>query len=134
MGYEATTGVIIYCNTYQRFSIHISHHAWFDEYNSRLSIKDNHTPVYLLLQQYPESLLHNLDLLNFIPFEPDLTSTLFCDTTIITYEIELPPSGKKIGFNILEDEDFTILYITDKIPNSSAGHKILTQAKKYVDH
>ena len=32
---------------------------------------------------------------------------------MITYDIELPPSGKKIGFNLLDDEDYTIPYITD---------------------
>ena len=65
-----------------------------------------------------------------IPCELDLTSTPFSDTTIITYEIELPPSGKKVGFNLLDDEDFTIPYITDTIPNSPAGHQITTQAKQ----
>ena len=64
--------------------------------------------------------------------ELDLKSTPFCDTQIITYEIELPRSGKKVGFNLLDDEDFKITYITDKIPNSPAGHKIPTQANKNV--
>ena len=75
------------------------------------------------------SLIHNSDLLNLIPFELDFTSTTFSNPTILTYEIELPPSGKKIGFNLLDDEDFTIPYFTDTIPNFPAGHKILTQAK-----
>ena len=48
---------------------------------------------------------------------------------MITYEIGLPPYGKKLGFNLLDDEDFTILYITYKIPNSPAGHQLPTQAK-----
>ena len=38
MGYEATTGVFIYWNLDQYFDIHISHHVWFDEYNSRIYI------------------------------------------------------------------------------------------------
>ena len=33
---------------------------------------------------------------------------------MITYEIELSPSGKKVGFNLLDYEDFKIPYITDK--------------------
>ena len=70
------------------------------------------------------------DLLNLIPCEINLTSTPFSDETIITYEIELPPSGKKIGFNLLDDEDFTIPYITDTIPNSPAGHQLPSQAKR----
>ena len=65
-----------------------------------------------------------------IPCKLDLTTTTFCDTTIITYEIYLPPSGKKIGFNLLEDEDFTIPYITDKTPNSPAGHQLQTKANQ----
>ena len=40
------------------------------------------------------------------------------------YEIELPPLGKKVGFNLLDDEDFKIPYITDTIPNSPAGHQL----------
>ena len=53
---------------------------------------------------------------------------------ILIYEIELTPSGRKIGFNILDDEDFTTPYITDTIPNSPAGHKLPAQALKKVDH
>ena len=54
------------------------------------------------------------------------------DKTILTYEIELPTSGKKVSFNLLNDEDFTIPYITDTIPNSPAGHQLPTQAKHNV--
>ena len=87
MGYEANTGFIIYCNPYHTFFIRRSRHVWFDGYNSHVSIEDNHTPGYLILQQYPEILNHNSDLLNFIPRELDLTYTTFCGTTILTYEI-----------------------------------------------
>ena len=67
-----------------------------------------------------------------IPYELDIKVTTFSYTKIITYEIELPTSGKKIGFNLLYDEYFTILYVIDIIPNSPAGHQLPTQAKKYV--
>ena len=86
----------------------------------------------MLLRQDPEGHIHNSDLLNLIPCELDLTSTSFRDDTIIIYDIELPPSGKKIGFNLLNDEDFTIPYITDTIPNSPAGHQLPSQAKQNV--
>ena len=46
-----------------------------------------HTPGNLILQHYLESVFHNSDLLNLIPYELDHTPTLFCDTKIITYEI-----------------------------------------------
>ena len=45
------------------------------------------------------------------------------------YDIYLPPSVKKAGFNSLYDEDFTIPYITDKIQNSPDGHQFPSQAK-----
>ena len=64
-----------------------------------------------------------------IPCEFDLTSTPFCDTRILTYENELHPSRKKVGFNLLDDEDFTIPYITDTTLNSLAGHQLTAQAK-----
>ena len=48
-------------------------------------MEDKHTPVYLLLQQYPESIICKLDLLNFISCELNIKSTQFCDTTILTY-------------------------------------------------
>ena len=73
-----------------------SHHVWFDEYNYRLSIEDNNTTDYLLLWKYPEGSINESDLLKLIPCEIDITSTTFSDTTIITYEIELPPSVKKL--------------------------------------
>ena len=97
MGYAATTGVIIYFNHDQPFFIHRAH--WFDEYNSRLSIEDKHTIGYLLLQQYPESIIYSSCVLNLIQCELDITSTPFCDITILPYEIELLPAGKKLGFN-----------------------------------
>ena len=64
-----------------------------------------------------------------IPCELDLTYNPFSSTKFLTYEIELPPYEKKIGFSLLDDEDFTILYVTDIIPNSPAGHQLPTQAK-----
>ena len=114
------------------FIIHRAHHVWFDEYNSRLSIEDKHTLGSLLLRQYPEGHIHDSDLLNLIPCELDLTSTTFSDETIITYDIDLPPSGKKIGLNLLDDEDFTIPYITDNILNSPGFHQLPSQAKRNV--
>ena len=122
MGYADTTGVILYWKPDQPFIIHRAHHVWFDGYNSSLSIEDKHTPGSLLLRQDPEDHIHNSELLNLIPCELDLTSTPFRYETIITYDIELPPSGKKIGFNLVDDEYFTIPYITDTIPNSPAGN------------
>ena len=98
MGCASTTGVILYLNLYQPFIIHRSYHVWFDEYNSRLSIEENQIPGSLLLQQYPECHIDNSDLLDLIPCEHDLTSTPFRDTKILTYEIELPPPGNKVGF------------------------------------
>ena len=132
MGYAATTGVIICWKPDQPFIIHRAHHVWFGEYNSRLSIEDKHTPGSLLLRQDHDGHIHNSDLLNLIPCELDLTSTPFSDETIITYDIELPPSGKKICFNVLDDEYFTIPYITDTIPNSPAGCQLPSQAKRNV--
>ena len=67
MVYASTTGVILYWKPYQPFIIHKSHHVWFDEYNSRLSIEYKHTPGYLLLWQYPEGHIHDSELPNLIP-------------------------------------------------------------------
>ena len=132
MVHAATTEVIIYWKPDQHFVINRAHHVWFDEYNPFISIEDTHTPCSLLIQQDPESYAHNSYPLNLIPCELDLTSTPFCDTSIITYEIELPTSGNKIGFNLLDDEYFTIPCITDTIPNSPSGHQLPTQAKRNV--
>ena len=52
MGYAATTGAILYCKQYQKYSIQIVHHKCFDDYNSRLSSKNKHTTGYLKLQQH----------------------------------------------------------------------------------
>ena len=67
-----------------------------------------------------------------IPYELHLTSTTFSDTIILTYRIYLPLAGKKIGFNLLDDEDFTITYVIDTIPNSPASNKLPTHDKKNV--
>ena len=55
--------------------------------------------------------------------ELDLTSIFFLGT-FNAYEIDLPPSVKKIGFSLLDDEDFTISYNIIKNPNSSTSHKL----------
>ena len=102
MGYVATKGVILYWKQDQPFIIHRSHHIQFDEYNSHLSIEDKHTPGYLLLWKDPEGFIHDSDHLNLIPCKLCLASTQFSDETIITYYIELPTSGKQIGFNLLD--------------------------------
>ena len=79
--------------------------------------------TYYFLQD-TEGHINNSYLLNLIPCGLDIIFTTFSDETIITYDIELPTSGKKIGFNLLDDEDFTIPYITDTIPNSPAVHQL----------
>ena len=67
-----------------------------------------------------------------IPYEIYLKYTIFINTTIITYEIELPTSGNKIGFDLQDDEYFTIPYVTGTIPNSPVVHQLPTQAKLIV--
>ena len=67
-----------------------------------------------------------------ISCELDLTSTTFSDKTIITYDIELTPSGNKVGYNLLDDENFKITYITDTIPNSLDCHQHPSQANRNV--
>ena len=85
-------------------------------------------PVLYYFKNILKVFLHNLDLINLIPCELDITSTPFCDITMITYEIELPPDRKKTGLNVLDDEYFH--YVIDTIPNSPDGHQLTTQAKK----
>ena len=132
MGYTATTVVIIYWNPDQPFVIHIANNVWFDEYNYRLSIEYNHTPGYLLLQKYPKTHIHNSEFLKLIPCKLDLTSNPFCDKKVLTYKIELPIYGKKFGFNLLDDEEFTIPYITDTTSNSPPDYQLPIQAKQNV--
>ena len=57
--YASTAVVILYWKPDHPFVMHISHQDYFDEYNYRLSIEYKHTPSSLLLQQDPESLIHN---------------------------------------------------------------------------
>ena len=92
-------------------------------------MEEKHTPSYLLLQKYPESHLHNSDMLNLIQCELDLASTPFFDTTTIAYKLELPPTENKI-LKFLDDEYCTIPYVIYIIPNSPYGHQLPTQAKK----
>ena len=53
-----------------------------------------------------------------------LSPRLRCSST------ELPPSGKKVGCNLLNDEDFTIPYITNTTPNSPASHQLTAKARR----
>ena len=65
-------------------------------------------------------------MLNLIICELDIASTPFCDAKIITYEIEQPPGGNKLGLGFLDDKYFTVPYIMEKIPNSNDVHKLST--------
>ena len=87
MVYTATTGLIFYLKLDHPFVIHRAHHVYFYEFNSLISIEDNHTTGSLLLWKDPEGNFHESDLIKFIPYELDLTYTPFSDTTTITYEI-----------------------------------------------
>ena len=66
------------------------------------------------------------------PCEIDLSSTTFVNVTIIKYELELPPMGKKICLKLTDDCGFTILYILDTITNSPAVHQLPYQANQNV--
>ena len=73
-----------------------------------------------------------MDITNLLKCELDLTSTPFHYATIITYELELTSSGKKIGLNLMDEDEFSIPYIIDMIMNSLSGNQLPTQAKKNV--
>ena len=62
-------------------------------------------------------------MLKFISCELDPIPTIFRDKKILTYEIELPQAGKKIGLNLLDDKYFKIIDIIDRIPNWPACGK-----------
>ena len=47
-------------------------------------------------------------------------------------KIELPLSVNNIAFNLLNDDFFTIPYITDTITNSPSGRQLPTQDKGNV--
>ena len=134
MVYADTTGVVLYYNPYQTIFIHRNHHVWFDEYNSCLFIEDNYTPSYLLLKQYPESHVHNSDLLNLITCELDLTSTPFCDTKILTYKLNYLPLEIELVLTywMMKTLQYRISMIQSQIhqPVINYQHRL----KKYVDH
>ena len=88
--------------------------------------------VFLPLQKYPKILIHNSNILNLIPCELDLKYNLCFDRTIITYEIQLSPSEKKVGFYLLDDKYFTFPYINYSIPNPPSGHQLPLEAKQNV--
>ena len=49
---------------------------------------------------------------------------------MIQYEIDLPTEEDKIGFTIMDDDEFTIPYIIDTITNSLEGHQLLSHANE----
>ena len=85
MGYVATTGFILYWKWEEPYYIYIAHNDWFDCYKFSVFTEDEHTTWYLLLQQYPESIIHHLGLGNLVPYELDLTCTPFFYAAIVPY-------------------------------------------------
>ena len=96
MGYEATTGVIMYWKSYQPFVTHRAYHVWFDEYNSCLYIEDKHAPGSLLLLQDTESHIHNPELLSLILCELNLTSTPFFIQKFSHFKLSCLPLERKL--------------------------------------
>ena len=101
MGYASNKVFLIYKKTDHTCNGHRFHYAWFYEYIYFISTEDNNTLIYLLIQQYPESIINNLDMINLVPCELDLTPIPFWDSSMITYVIELPPDGKQNGFQFI---------------------------------
>ena len=54
------------------------------------------------------------------------------DSTVLAYDIDLSTPGSKVGFNLMDYDEFIITNIIDTIANYPPGHQILTQAKKNV--
>ena len=54
------------------------------------------------------------------------------DSTVLAYDIDLSTPGSKVGFNLMDYDEFIITNIIDTIANYPPGHQILTQAKKIV--
>ena len=59
-----------------------------------------------------------------------LHSLHFVILKFLQIKLSYLPLEKKLVFILLDDDEFTIRYITDAIPNSPAGHQLLTQAKQ----
>ena len=126
----STTGVIFYWILNRLCYIHRAHHAWFDEYNSHVSYEENHTPGSLHLQHNSGIIFqHHYIQIDLITYELKLSDTPFTKSTIVNYELEIPPQGKKFGINLMDDDDFNIPYIVELVPNYLAGHKLPDQAK-----
>ena len=80
----------------------------------------------------PIKFIYNSDLLSFLLCEINRTSTPVSYATFIIYELELTPSENKIGFNMLDGNEFTTPYILDTVTNSPSVCKLPTQAKNNV--
>ena len=87
---------------------------------------------YLLLKQDTEGFIKNHDQLKLIPYKIDIYYTPFGYIIMISYEIELPPEGKKICLNFMDDNEFTTPYIIETINNLTTYHQFPTQDNKNV--
>ena len=77
MGYDDTTGVILYFNPDQPFLSTDTIMIGLMKIILVYPYKTKHTIGYLLLQQNPEIILHGFYLLDLISFELYITSTHF---------------------------------------------------------
>ena len=83
-----------------------------------LYFKDVHTPVYLQLQPYPEEFIQkNPGQIKLVTCDIDLFGKPFEYKTIVKYELGFPLLGKKIGLDLIDDEDSNILFIHNKNSN-----------------
>ena len=124
MGYVATILVILYYDTDQHVDINRSYCVWFNEYISSLSMENNHTPGYLIFQ--------NILKVFFIIWTCStlLHAKLILHWTILTYEIEIRPSGRKFSYSLLDDENCAISYIIFEVLDSPVVHQPPPQSKK----
>jgi len=117
MGYSNTTKVVVYWDPTNN-TIKRTHHCFLDEFDTRVSSKQKHTPGALLLAECATG--HH----NYVPPPPedihltvsqfDIAKSAFPAEECHTYQVDIPPQGQRFYIQVGDDSDFHIPYL-DKL-------------------
>jgi hypothetical protein len=114
MGYANTTKVIIYwdpkTNTIKR-----AHHCFVDEFETRVSPHQSHTPGALLLAEAPGGHYDPTppppDKVRFQISSFDIQTSPFPADEMHSFQISIPPQGRRFHIQVGDDQGYHIPFI-----------------------
>jgi hypothetical protein len=133
MGYANTTKVIVYwdpkTNTIKR-----AHHCFVDEFETRVSPHQRHTPGALLLAETPGGQYDPTppppDEIRFQISSFDIQESSFPADEMFSFQVSIPPQGRRFHIQVGDDQEYHIPFLDRVYVDSPWFHEIPPSARR----